>query len=341
MGKKRFIFGGDAWKKPKKTKKRKEKQHSHSHYLKPLVESIRDPKILAADLHVHTRTSADSKLTPVDALHIFSESGFPHIVGFSDHESVTWLLTSVVDNVSITPAMEVTVSYTLDGDTNERWAHVLAVGFDPSDEEIREGLCALAHARKKILRAIIRELRRYGIRVKPIKVDGMTPSAVIGEIAKCAVAHSFHKVLKMLRLKDGQISEQKVEGRLFHLLRGRVKDLVKLARWPLEDFIEKVHRAGGIVIIAHPVASRVKLEYSVFAQFAEMGVDGIEILHPSIVYSPEKAKLIDELVGKVKIGVTMGSDFHGLYDTCESNLLEYAYTFEKLKEFRTEVLRNW
>ena len=66
-----------------------------------------------------------------------------------------------------------------------------------------------------------------------------------------------------------------------------------------------------------------------------MGVDAIEVLHPSMLGRPWDVKFMDELAQENSIGVTMGSDFHGNYD---NNKNEYVNIIRSLKDLRAEAI---
>ncbi|MCD6227510.1 hypothetical protein J7J90_03390 [Candidatus Micrarchaeota archaeon] len=323
--------------------KKKKKMRRKTDYLKPIVESMRNPKILNTDFHIHTDVSADSNLNLAEAIDMVFLSGTPNVVGFANHETLSWITTNYIDGVSITPSVEITVSYMLENDYNEHWAHVLAVGFEPSDEGVIRGLIKLANARKDIVDALRYELRKYGVNIGKIDVAGKTSNMLIGDIARHIARTQAHKVLRMIKHipytfnRSGKrtLDIEGVASELFYVLRRKVNHVVGMARWPLEDLIQKVHNAGGKIIIAHPVLSHIKLEYEIFAQFSEMGVDAIEVLHPSMLGRPWDVKFMDELAQENSIGVTMGSDFHGNYD---NNKNEYVNIIRSLKDLRAEAI---
>jgi predicted metal-dependent phosphoesterase TrpH len=78
-----------------------------------------------------------------------------------------------------------------------------------------------------------------------------------------------------------------------------------------EDAIRLIKAAGGVAVIAHPLASLRGRTISIdsFASMVEAGLDGIEISHRD--QTEEQRELLREVVAQYGIIATGSSDYHG------------------------------
>lgn len=76
----------------------------------------------------------------------------------------------------------------------------------------------------------------------------------------------------------------------------------------VQEVIDEIHGAGGIAVLSHPVLFNNTDEIE---KYAEMGLDGVEVWHPSA--DEEAISRLTELCKKQKLLMTGGSDFHGIY----------------------------
>lgn len=100
-------------------------------------------------------------------------------------------------------------------------------------------------------------------------------------------------------------------GDLYHALFSSESETNLLApvKYPdVKDVIEEVHNAGGIAVLAHPA---VYDNFDEIDKYIELGLDGIEVWHPSA--SDEVIERLSKICKKNKLLLTGGSDFHGLY----------------------------
>ena len=87
----------------------------------------------------------------------------------------------------------------------------------------------------------------------------------------------------------------------------------------VQNVIDEIHTAGGIAVLAHPVASGC-IDY--INEIIEMGIDGIEVFHPSADES-QQAQL-KKIATANKLLMTGGSDFHGMYNQYNVSLGDYS-----------------
>jgi len=87
---------------------------------------------------------------------------------------------------------------------------------------------------------------------------------------------------------------------------------VRSPRLTIEQAIGSIHSAGGIAVLAHPIAVRCKngwLQSEQLAPLVEKGLDGLEIMHPSM--DKEARRHFRSLAKQFDLLETGGSDDHG------------------------------
>lgn len=87
---------------------------------------------------------------------------------------------------------------------------------------------------------------------------------------------------------------------------------VRPPRLTIEEAIDAIHSAGGIAVLAHPIAIRCKegwLQAKQLAPLVDAGLDGLEVLHPSL--DKEARRHFRDLARQFDLLETGGSDDHG------------------------------
>lgn len=81
-------------------------------------------------------------------------------------------------------------------------------------------------------------------------------------------------------------------------------------RWrpPARDVVAAAHAAGGITTLAHPC----RYERDPLAQLALLGIDAVEVVHPSA--DPAQTERLRQAARQLDLLATGGSDFHGKAD---------------------------
>jgi len=97
------------------------------------------------------------------------------------------------------------------------------------------------------------------------------------------------------------------------MMRGWVQ--VRLSRFTIDQVIDRIHRAGGVAVLAHPTMVTCDdrwLQAGQMAALVEMGLDGLELYH----YRLDAAARAHfaALARRFGLLVTGGSDAHGWFD---------------------------
>ncbi|MEY2720249.1 MAG: hypothetical protein RLZZ273_1615, partial [Bacteroidota bacterium] len=108
--------------------------------------------------------------------------------------------------------------------------------------------------------------------------------------------------------------------------------------FPIAKAVEMVHRAGGILSVAHP--GRYFTNAEMCLQLINTGVDAIEVYHPSHWYVTREFYRV--LCTQHNLLVTGGSDFHGTREYDDQNFGVFGVTESALKllEHRRDSLRT-
>ena len=243
-----------------------------------------------ADLHLHTHHS-DGTRTPREVIELAQHHGLG-IVAISDHDSIAafFEIKPYADalDVALVPATEPSCGY--EGTD----IHILAYAFNPLDERIEESLRRFREVRHRRGYEIVDKLRALGCDISPERVEELAAGGAMGRphVARALVERGYVDSI----------------GEAFDRFLGSGKPAcVEKARFSIEQAVELIHSAGGLLSIAHPVHypdhERVVLE------LLDAGVDAIEVFHPDVdEESSERYRTLARFRGKF---VTGGSDDHG------------------------------
>ena len=143
---------------------------------------------------------------------------------------------------------------------------------------------------------MVQKLNGLGIEITIEDVVACTDGAAIG---RPHVARALHRVAAVRTYEEA-----------FEKYLGDNKP----AYVPKQNFapdvtIAMIHEAGGVAVLAHP---NIDAAYSHLDRLAGMGLDGIEVYHPSC--SQRDTDWFKHLAEKHRLIVTGGSDFHGMED---------------------------
>jgi 3',5'-nucleoside bisphosphate phosphatase len=172
--------------------------------------------------------------------------------------------------------------------------HLLAWAFDPANEPLRIRLeeCRSARARRGEL--MVRKLADLGL---PITLERVQAIQTGGSMGRPHIGQALIDIGVCNSMRDA----------FDRYLSPGCPGFVPKEMLSLEEALEMIRDAGGVTAVAHPtVYPRHEL---VVPELLELGVDGVEILHPDV--TPEWMRHYARLctgMGKMRTG---GSDDHG------------------------------
>lgn len=246
-----------------------------------------------ADLHLHT-TASDGSCEPEEIPDLV-RSHHLETISITDHDTlggydrVAGLLDSDSE-LTLVPGIEFTA--TVPG----RQIHVLAYDFDPDSSRIRALVRRQIDARSERMEKILHLLSKQGVDVSLAEVEAQARSRVVGRphLARALVR-------KRVVATVGEAFMRHLSGRRIESIE---TDFVRL-----EELTRTVAEAGGVSVLAHPGPL---YEQEEILDYLEVGLDGIEVMHPS--HDFEQQKRFRELARSRHLLMTGGSDFHGSPD---------------------------
>jgi len=231
------------------------------------------------DLHCHS-TRSDGLLTPADVVRRAASRGVD-VLALTDHDEVAGLAeareAARAAGISFIDGSELSVTW--GGET----VHVVALGIDPDNVELNEGLAAVRSGRDSRARRIGDALEQSGI---PDAFEGASTF-----VTSPRLISRTHFARYLTSGKPGYVPHAWAT-------------LAQVVGW--------IHGAGGQAVIAHP--GRYKLTGSelraLIAEFRDLGGDALEVVSPS--HTGAQFAEFAALARSHGLKASCGSDFHGI-----------------------------
>lgn len=247
------------------------------------------------DLHTHSLAS-DGTDTPGELINKAHARGIT-VLGLMDHDTVAgWdeAINYLRPGMSLVLGSEISCQ-TLDGTS----VHMLGALFDRENAALAEVLSTTRDNRLTRMNRIIGRLNEGGFEI--------SIEDVLAQLAPGATLGRPH-------LADALIAKKIVASRdeaFTQLLHNNSKYYISHYSPTPEDAIKLIKQAGGVAVIAHPLASLRGRTVSIdsFKSMVEAGLDGIEISHRD--QSEDERQLLREVVEQYGIIATGSSDYHG------------------------------
>ncbi len=245
------------------------------------------------DLHTHT-TASDGKLTP-DELAASAAAAGVTVLGLTDHDTVAGCAATEAACLQLGLAFVAGIEITAVAAARD--VHVLGYFFDTTSEPLLRFLAEQRQRRVDRVRAIVERLGAHGV---TLDLDALLrpglddPSRAVGRpwIARALIAGGHVKDVS--EAFDRWLSP------------GRPGFVPRTGASP-EEVIARIHAAGGLASLAHPVL--VKHDEWIPA-FAEAGLDALEAYHPD--HDAETTARYLGMAHDLGLLVTGGSDFHAV-----------------------------
>ena len=244
------------------------------------------------DLHLHT-TASDGRLTPTELVELAAASGV-RILAVTDHDTTDGIDESAAEaarrGLVTVPGIEITSV------ENGRDVHMLGYFFDPFEESLVQFLIRQRATRITRIADMAVRLGQLGL---PVDVQPLLDGArrhtnkSIGRPALARAMVAAGHVATTNEAFDKWLGE------------GRPAFVERIGPSP-EEVIGTVHRAGGIVSLAHP--GRTKIDGRI-AALRDAGLDAIEAYHSD--HDAAAAQDYLTIARGLDLLVTGGSDFHG------------------------------
>jgi predicted metal-dependent phosphoesterase TrpH len=247
------------------------------------------------DLHTHTNFS-DGTDSPTQLINKALAAGIS-VLGLTDHDSISgWqeAITALRPGISLVPGAEISCQ-TSDGIS----VHILGLLFDSENLELMGTMQATRENRHGRMAKIITRLNEAGIDISMQDVlDQLAEGATLGR------PHLADALVK----KGVVVSRDEAFTQMLH---NKSKYYVSHYSPLPEVAIKMIKAAGGVSVIAHPMASHrgrtISLE--TFGSLIDAGLDGVEVDHRD--HSPDEKTQLIELAKQNDLVMTGASDYHG------------------------------
>jgi hypothetical protein len=247
------------------------------------------------DLHTHTNFS-DGTDSPTQLINKALAAGIS-VLGLTDHDSISgWqeAITALRPGISLVPGSEISCQ-TSDGIS----VHILGLLFDSENLELMGTMQATRENRHGRMAKIINRLNEAGIDIRM--------QDVLDQLAEGATLGRPH--LADALVKKGVVASR--DEAFTQMLHNKSKYYVSHYSPLPEVAIKMIKAAGGVSVIAHPMASHrgrtISLE--TFGSLIDAGLDGVEVDHRD--HSPDEKTQLIELAKQNDLVMTGASDYHG------------------------------
>lgn len=247
------------------------------------------------DLHTHTNFS-DGTDSPAQLINKALAAGIS-VIGLTDHDSVSgWqeATAALRPGISLVPGAEISCQ-TLDGIS----VHILGLLFDSQNVELMKTMEETRENRHGRMAKIIARINEAGIDI--------TMDDVLEQLADGATLGRPH--LADALVKKGVVASR--DEAFTQMLHNKSKYYVSHYSPTPEVAIKLIKDAGGVSVIAHPMASHRgrTISSETFGSLIKAGLDGIEVDHRD--HSPEEKNQLIELARDNNLVMTGASDYHG------------------------------
>ena len=259
------------------------------------------------DLHMHTNKS-DGALTPKQ---IIDESAANlQAISITDHDTID-AYTDETIKYAKEQGIKLIVGVEISTKSDRCGIHVLGYNFDLSNEEFKQKLDRIRNARHDYLKAVAKKLEALNYKINVEELDKIK-SVTKAHISKDIIENEENK--EELLKQFGHIPNK---GEFIEtIMNENCPAYVQKVTVTPEVAAEMIRKAGGKVVLAHPVAyaneDNMTVE-EVQQLINKMKPDGIEAYY---IYTNRNNEYINEIDKWLKLAKdnnlfsTIGSDFH-------------------------------
>lgn len=248
------------------------------------------------DLHVHSNCSDGTK-SPAELVSMAVAQGL-QAIALTDHDTVDGV-PEFLEACRAATGLVGVAGVELSADSDHGTLHILGLGVDASNSELREALLRIRESRDERNRRILARLQELGFGLTWEEVESFAEGDVMGRP---------HFALAMISRGWAESVSEVFER---YLAKGAPAYEPRMRPAP-EEAIRLIKGAGGIAAVAHPVSWHNDRGFFVenFGRFKAAGLDALECYHPRIGEKARKSFL--DIASELGLLVTGGSDYHGL-----------------------------
>ncbi|MBR6504288.1 MAG: PHP domain-containing protein [Clostridia bacterium] len=260
------------------------------------------------DLHIHTNIS-DGMLSPQEVIDEAVKNRVS-VIAIADHDTIEAYNDELYNhakekNIQIINAVEISTKIDRAG------IHVLGYNVDINQKELKEKLYELRNARHIYLHAVAIKLNELGYVLNAEELDKID-SVTKAHIARDIIGNKENE--KLLLQNFGYVPDM---GEFIETVMNEgCPAYVRKSTINPKEAAELIRKAGGKVVLAHPVAYKYEdnlADEEVLEIVNEMKPDGIEAYYIYFDRNNNKINEIEKWKAFAKennLFVTIGSDFH-------------------------------
>lgn len=246
------------------------------------------------DLHCHS-TVSDGSLTPSQVVALAAEHGC-RLLALTDHDHTGGLVQARAaaqqHGIRLLSGVEISATW------RRHTVHIVGLDFDEHDAVLQTLLATLRRGRAERLHRMAEKLAKKGI---------------LGAEAGALALAASPETVSRTHLADWLVQQGVVRNRqqAFKKYLGDGKPAAVSHQWAEPaDAVQAVKRAGGLAVLAHPMRYDLSAtaRRNLFAEFKEMGGDGIEVHSGSCTLNDRLNYAL--LADKFSFLASAGSDFH-------------------------------
>lgn len=260
------------------------------------------------DLHIHSNLS-DGELSPKEIIDRAVNNGVS-VIAIADHDTTLAYNDELFNyakenNVKLITAVEISTR------TNKCGIHVLGYNFDFNNKKFTDKLYSIRNARHIYLHDVATKLKEFGYIIDVDSLDKID-SVTKAHIALNIVENEDNKELLLKTFGHIPSKGEFIEA----IMNEGCPCYVEKEAISPKEASDLIREAGGIVVLAHPVAYKYENDLSdddILNLVKEMNPDGIEA---NYVYLDRNGNKINEsthwnnFAKHHNLITTIGSDFH-------------------------------
>lgn len=246
------------------------------------------------DLHTHS-TASDGRLSPAALVATAAEAGVT-LLALTDHDTTAGVAEAAdaagKHGIRLLPAAEISVTW------QRRTLHVVGLGVDPNAPALADGLAGLQARRRERTETIGAKLSRLGV------ADAAARARALAGDGQVTRSH-FARLL----VEDGRCRDVKQAFKRY--LKPGKPGHARVAWAGLDEAIGWIHAAGGVAVLAHPLAYGMTGAWRrrMLTAFTGAGGDALEIGCGNS--TPQGVTLAADDARRHGLHGSVGSDFHG------------------------------
>lgn len=291
------------------------------------------------DLHMHSNYSVDGEFTPKELIEIAKQANLTCVV-LADHNSCegvdTFIQCANKANITSFVGLEFSTSY------ENAEVHLLGYNFHHHQEYYSTLPAQMKALKWEAGRQLIHKFNaRFGfdleekaIMDKTIEKDS-DPYMEMAEIILHDSKYNTHPDLQPY-MPGGSRCEPATVNLYWDFCVKGCDCFVPIPFPPIKDVIERIHKDGGIAILAHPWKTFYQKEDKIM-ELISYGLDGIEAY--SNYHEDFHNSYYEDFCKKHHLLMTCGSDFHGKTKP-KIKMGQYGYTKDNETEVLTSILHT-